>query len=212
MRRKIFFTSDWHLFHNNCLNFDNRPFQSVNHMHEVIIKRFNNTVPVHGVTYVLGDVGIIKDKDKMKEIISRLNGTLVLVRGNHDKGFNAMYELGFDVVIDKAQIRIGENILTMSHCPLVGVPRENTEGFKKHDGTENWHGEKWHNDNYSFPDFGQFHAHGHIHARGLKKNGRLVVDGRQWDVGVCGNNFTPVTLSQIESWMGKYNQENKGDK
>tara|TARA_R100000951_G_C2653160_1_gene185149 strand:- start:2555 stop:3103 length:549 start_codon:yes stop_codon:yes gene_type:complete len=180
-------------------------------MHEVIVKRFNNTVPTHGITYVLGDVGICKSKEKMQALIARLNGTLVLVRGNHDKGFNAMYELGFDVVIDKAQIRLGDTILTMSHCPLVGVHREDTTGMRKHDGTENWHGEKWHHNNYSYPDFGQFHVHGHCHARGLKENGRLVIDNRQWDVGVCGNKFTPVTLSQIESWIHRYKKEHSSD-
>jgi len=211
MKRKIFFTSDWHLFHNNCLTFDERPFKTIDHMHEVIIKRFNATVPTHGITYVLGDCGIIKNKEKMRNFISRLNGTLILIRGNHDRGFNAMYELGFDVVIDKAQLRVGEDILTMSHCPLVGVYREKTLGFKKHNGTENWHGEKWHHNNYSFPDFGQFHVHGHIHARGLKENNRLVIDKRQWDIGVVGNKYTPVTMSQIESWMSKTKEAEKNE-
>ena len=40
-----------------------------------------------------------KQLEKMAKIIAELNGTKVFVIGNHDKGRNAMYKMGFDVGI-----------------------------------------------------------------------------------------------------------------
>ena len=206
MRRKIYFTADWHVGHKKVMVFDERPFRDLDHMHEELVKNFNRYVPKHGVTYFLGDMGLCSN-ELLKSIITQLNGTKVLVRGNHDGGVYSMYNAGFDVVIEKAQLKVGKNILTLSHCPLHGVFRENTEGMRNSDGTENWHGENRHEHTHSFPDFGQFHVHGHCHTRGLKENGKLVVDDRQFDVGLMGNGYKPVSMSQIESWMEKHNKD-----
>jgi calcineurin-like phosphoesterase family protein len=185
--------------------FDNRPFKDLDALHEALIKNFNQHVPKHGITYFLGDMGLCSN-GLLKSVIERLNGTKVLVRGNHDGGINSMYNAGFDVVIEKAQISIGKNIVTMSHCPLTGVFREDTRGMRGSDGSENWHGENKHQDKYSFPDFGQFHLHGHIHSG--PANNKPKIDGRQFDVGAPANNYRPVTLAEIESWIAIYNQNN----
>lgn len=209
MRRKLYFTSDWHIGHENVLRYDQRPFKDLNEMHEALIKNFNHWVPTHGITYFLGDMGLCSN-GLLKSVIDRLNGTKVLVRGNHDGNFDSMYNAGFDVVIDKAQIMIGKNIVTMTHCPLIGVFREDISGMRgvEEGSTENWHKENQHKDKFSINDFGQFHLHGHIHARGEKANGKKIIDGRQMDVGICGNNYKPVTLSQIESWIASYKEDN----
>ena len=44
---------------------------------------------------------------------------------------------------------------------------------------------------------------GHIHSRKDKKISQKILD-RQYDVGVPANNYTPVSMSQIESWIAKY--------
>jgi calcineurin-like phosphoesterase family protein len=211
MRKKIYVTSDWHIGHANVLKFDQRPFKDLDEMHETLVKNFNHAVPKHGVTYFLGDMGLCSN-GLLKSVISRLNGTKVLVRGNHDGGVNSMYEAGFDVVIDKAQLKVSKYIITLSHCPLVGVFREDTTGMHGCDGTENWHKERNHQNRYSFPDFGQFHLHGHVHARGEKVNKKKIKDGRQWDVGVMGNNYKPVRWEEIESWVWTYAKEHGLDK
>lgn len=206
MRRKIYITSDWHVGHENVMRFDERPFASLEEMHETLVKNFNFCVPKHGITYFLGDMGLCSNQ-LLRSVITRLNGTKILVRGNHDGGMNSMYEAGFDVVLDKAQLRIGKHILTLSHCPLTGVFREDTTGMRGSDGTENWHGENKHKYKYSFPDFGQYHVHGHCHARGEKVNGKKIIDGRQMDVGVMGNEYKPVRMAEIESWIWKHCKE-----
>lgn len=207
MKKKLFFTADFHVGHENCLKFDNRPFSSLDEMHEALIKNFNYYVPKNGVTYFLGDMGLCSN-GLLKSVIDRLNGTKVLIRGNHDGKQDSMYNAGFDVVIDKAQITIGKDIITMSHCPLQGVPREDTTGMRGSDGTENWHGENRHKDKYSFPDFGQFHLHGHIHSRKGRKESKTI-DDRQMDVGVPAWNYRPVRLAEVQSWIARYKEENK---
>lgn len=201
MKRKLYWTSDWHVGHKNCLDFDQRPFKDLDEMHHALIKNFNFLVPKHGITYFLGDMGLCS-YGLLKEIVDQLNGTKVLIRGNHDGKMDSMYNAGFDVVLEKAQITLGPEIITMSHCPLYGVFREDTTGMARSDGTDKWHGEKKHRNKYSFPDFGQFHLSGHIHSRkGNNKSIRQL--GRQFDVGVPANNFKPVSISDIMSWISR---------
>jgi calcineurin-like phosphoesterase family protein len=200
----IFFTSDWHLFHENVIKYDERPFKDIHHMHQVLINNYNATVPVNGICYFLGDMGWFKGeraKEQMKEIISQLNGTRILILGNHDKGMTAMYECGFDVVLYTASLFIAGQIVTLSHCPLRGVFRESIEGMKGGREGDNWHGETKHKQ-FSVPDYGQFHLHGHIHSGPANK--KDIRTNRQWDVGVAGNNYRPVSMKNIESWISKF--------
>lgn len=199
MKRKLYFTSDWHVGHKNCLKFDKRPFDTVEDMHETLVKNFNKYVPRHGITYFLGDMGLTSN-ELLRSVVERLNGTKILVRGNHDGKMDSMYNAGFDVVIEKAQITIGQNIVTMSHCPLRGVFREDVTGMRNAQKTDMWHGEHKHKYKYSFEDFGQFHLHGHIHSR---KDRNKIVDGRQMDVGVPAWNYKPVPISEVVSWIDR---------
>lgn len=200
-----FFTSDWHIGHANSIVFDQRPFKDLDHMHRTLINNYNSTVPKNGKCFFLGDVGL-SNSETLKNVISELNGTKILILGNHDKGSNSMYNVGFDVVLNKATIYIAGQEVTMSHCPLKGVFRELTEGMRNSNSTENWHGESRH-DKFLVEDRGQFHLHGHIHSSPV--NGKLKIYGRQWDVGVPANNYRPVSKSAVESWIAKYMKESK---
>ena len=198
-RKGQFFTSDWHVGHANVLVFDNRPFKDLNHMHEVLVNNYNATVTQDDVCYFLGDMGL-GNSDALKNVISRLNGTKVLVLGNHDKGVNSMYNIGFDVVINSASLVVAGKQVTMSHCPLRGIQREDVSQMRGSKPFESWHGESRH-DNYSLPDWGQYHLHGHIHS--TPNNGKPRSTNRQWDVGVAANNYRPVAIKVIESWVSK---------
>lgn len=206
-RRAIFFTSDWHIGHKAVLKetFDNRPFKDIEHMHRVLINNFNSTVPEDGITYFLGDIGLCKS-DTVRNVITQLNGTKIVVLGNHDKGANAMMNLGFDVAVHGIRMVIAGHMVSMSHCPLRGVWRENTTNMKGTDGNENWHGERKHW-RFTFADEGQFHLHGHIHSSPHKDKSEKIL-GKQFDVGVVANKYRPVSISEIESWIAKYGKSN----
>ena len=81
---EIFVTADLHLFHNNIIKYENRPFRGVEEMNDEIVKRWNNTVSKHDKVFVLGDVSF-GGKEETKEIIERLNGHKTLIMGNHDR-------------------------------------------------------------------------------------------------------------------------------
>lgn len=202
---KINFTSDWHLYHDKSIIYDERPFSNVAHMHEVLVKNYNDTVGPEDICYFLGDIGF---KNEFGKVIQRLNGKKILIKGNHDGSNQSFYDAGFELILNSAMITHGRSLITMSHCPLRGVPREapiNRDGTpmtRFHPG-DNWHGESRHQA-YSLPDFGQFHLHGHTH----KRKGEAVVTDRQWDVGVVGNNYRPVTWGQVEGWIAKQGKQN----
>lgn len=196
--KKIYFTSDLHLFHANSIVFDQRPFRDLNHMHESLVRNYNATVPENGICYFLGDIGF-GNNESIKEIISQLNGTKVCVLGNHDKNVYAMYSAGFDVVLHGAVIYIANQRVTMSHCPLLGLFREDVTGMRGAEERDNWHGERKHGAKHSFTNEGQFHLSGHIHSG--SSNNKQKILGRQYDVGVCANNYKPVSYSKIESWI-----------
>lgn len=202
--RNTFFTADWHIGHKNILKFDNRPFKDINHMREGLIRRYNSIVEIQDVVYFLGDMGFAGDD--LRHTIDRLNGTKILVLGNHDKKNQAMLCSGFDAVVNSASMVIAGEMVTMTHCPLRGVKREDTTTMLGCDGTENWHREDKHVD-FSIEDRGQFHLHGHTHAPNGGKS--TVKQGRQWDIGVAGNKYIPVSISQIESWIVKVKKEEK---
>lgn len=195
MKTHIYFTSDWHLGSANVMRFDNRPFVDIEEMDAGLIKNYNSVVPPHGVCYFLGDMGELKN---LKKVVPFLNGYKILILGNHDKGSDRYKLAGFDLILTGAKISVSGQEVTLSHCPLRGVFREDTSTMKSAVKKENWHGEgKF--EKYSFPDFGQFHLHGHIHSPNKGRSTRIL--GRQFDVGLPANNYKPVSHSEITSWI-----------
>lgn len=204
-RKPIFFTSDWHIGHANSIVFDERPFKDLEHMHEVLINNYNAIVPENGICYHLGDVGMASVA-VLSEVLDRLNGTKVLVLGNHDGNVNRMFRLGFDVVLYGATMYIAGEEVTLTHCPLRGIFREDVTGMRGASEGDLWHGE--HKQlRFSTTNRGQFHLHGHTHIR---KSGDVKLD-KQWDIGVVGNDYRPVSIGKVESWIAKYKQKEKDD-
>ncbi len=88
MSKEIFFSSDHHLGHAKLLTFINsdgsylRPeFSNVDEMNEAIVERHNSVVGVNSKIYMLGDVAM---GETGLELLSRMNGEKVLIKGNHD--------------------------------------------------------------------------------------------------------------------------------
>ena len=200
--KKVFFTSDWHIGHENSIKFDKRPFSDLSHMHRVLINNYNASVKENDICYFLGDIGV-SNTFNTTEVISKLNGTKILILGNHDKGYNAMLNAGFDLVMNGATLIIANEIVTLTHCPLPGITRENTEGMRGAQLGEHWHGEKRHKE-FMTVNNGQYHLHGHIHSPNGGKSTKTL--DKQYDVGVVANNYRPVSISQIESWISLHKQ------
>jgi len=195
----IYLTSDLHIGHEASIEFDQRPFRNLHHMHDVLVNNFNSTVRTCDTTFFLGDVGF--GGDITKEILLSLNGQKILIRGNHDKkGSEFWYKCGFASVMNFGAITVAGELVTMSHCPLPGVFREDVTGMKGAVEGENWHGERKHVGRFTVPNFGQFHCHGHIHSGPHREDKRTILD-RQMDVGVVANKYRPVGIDRINQFI-----------
>jgi len=108
--------ADTHFNHENIIKYCNRPFKNANHMNEYIMQKWNETVKEDDLVYHLGDVGF-GTNEQLKNLIGRLNGTKILLIGNHDfkRGINSWKELGFEEIYKK-KIELGKYILT--HEPI----------------------------------------------------------------------------------------------
>jgi len=115
---KTFLTSDTHYGHKNILTFLRgdgkllREFSSVEEMDETLVSNWNKVVSKDDKVYHLGDVCFTATK--LHEIMPRLNGTKVLIKGNHDNLKMSAYMQYFkDVrayhVLDK---------MLLSHIPV----------------------------------------------------------------------------------------------
>ena len=80
-----FFTADQHFCHENIITkFVFRPFQDVEHMNSELIRRFNSRVKPGDTVYHLGDFKMTNNGPNTHELLGKLNGRHVLIKGNHD--------------------------------------------------------------------------------------------------------------------------------
>lgn len=113
----IYFISDTHFNHSNIIEYCNRPFNDIKEMNDTLINNWNSIVKKDDIVYHLEDFALA-DEEKLKELYSKLNGTIILIRGNHD-GKSAKYyeEIGFKGLTN-APIKLDEYKLILSHTPV----------------------------------------------------------------------------------------------
>ena len=174
----IWFTSDLHFNHQNILKYEpvSRPFETVEEMNEVLIKNWNDRVHSEDTVYVLGDLSM-GPYDKIAPLIKRLNGKIILVRGNHDtpKRIEIYKSLGIEVQ-DIAYIRYKGRFFILCHFPIASeefmqmVVQDNSEVVN---------------------------LYGHIHSNAPKGFNRGT-----YHIGVDTNDLAPISIHQIwsECW------------
>lgn len=78
---RVFFTSDLHFGHKNlCLGLRG---MSAEESDQLIINNWNKVVTKRDLVYVLGDI-TMENQNDIPKYISKLNGRIVLIGGNHD--------------------------------------------------------------------------------------------------------------------------------
>ena len=97
-----YFIADTHFYHYNIIRYCDRPFNTVEEMNEKMIESWNSVVTDNDIVYFLGDFGF-GDKEKLSNICAQLNGTKILLRGNHDyrRGKQSWREIGFKEIFSK---------------------------------------------------------------------------------------------------------------
>lgn len=153
--KNTFFTSDIHFGHKNIIRFCpfTRPYESIEDMTERIIEHWNYTVSHNDTVYILGDVSFFNPTISA-DIMDCLNGTKILVKGNHDlKNLkNNLFYRCFNEVHDYLEVKIRDHYFMMFHYPI-------------------WEWNKMHH--------GAIHLHGHVHGKPMGIPGKILDVG--WD-------------------------------
>jgi calcineurin-like phosphoesterase family protein len=186
--QKIYFTSDLHLGHKNVIKFDNRPFSSIEEMHDKLIENWNNKVPKDGIVFFLGDLFYKTNYKKAKEIVDKLNGDIYIIMGNHDR-YKELVKLnrfkgifgdndcigGLDISVKDDDVKNGWQNIVLFHYAILS----------------------WNKVHY-----GSWHLHGHSH-QSLFKNPDMkwYYDKKVIDVGCNGWNYTPISYEEIKEIM-----------
>lgn len=182
---KLFFTSDLHLFHENIIEYCNRPFSSIDEMNRKLIHNWNDIVGVDDDIIVDGDFMFTSNLKKIEETINILNGRIWLVLGNHDYKSNferkSVSELFEGRVYDAMDIKVHDDELDDDYMKI----------HISHYPCEFW-------------TRGAIHLYGHIHS-GPNSTGDEICQYKpmRYDVGVDNNNYKPISYHEIKTTITK---------
>ncbi len=188
--QKLFFTSDLHIGHRNVLRFCHRPFENEKAMAEEFIKRWNSVVSEDDIVFDLGDMFWFDGRHEVKKFITKLNGTIYKLPGNHDMDITQLFEL-----CPEGKVNICNDIVTLF---VSGICKEKMQ--------KNYEMVLCHYPLATFPHFENNRAiqlFGHIHSGPLTENmvdipGQdLILTKKQYDVGVDNNDYTPIEIRDI---------------
>lgn len=147
--KTVWFTSDYHLYHENVIKFDGRPFTSIEEMHRIIRENHNSVVGQDDIVIYLGDLAFINNPRLVLKFLESLNGTFVLVRGNHDKLLqDHAFKSSTLLIGDLLEVTLGpEDHFVCCHYPMV----------------------VWNRSHH-----GSFHVFGHVHGHLPEQPGRSM--------------------------------------
>lgn len=110
----VFFTADTHFSHDAIRRYSNRPFASVEEMDEILIERWNGVVRPGDRVYHLGDFSFGR-RAATERIRARLQGRIILLRGNHDRRIDIRL---FDGVHDLYTFKRDDVRIVLCHYAL----------------------------------------------------------------------------------------------
>ena len=123
-----YYIADMHLFcksqtQEGRLNFDNRPFQNTEEMHQHFLEEWNKQITNGDTIYILGDMSLRGRNDELISLVAQLKGKKILIKGNHDDLSDYRYKQLFHEICDYKEITdcIGGTAykLVLSHYPIL---------------------------------------------------------------------------------------------
>lgn len=150
-------------------------------MNKIMTERWNSLVKPEDTVFHLGDL-CFHNKIDPKDLVKKLKGRIVLVKGNHDR------KRTLDAVDEwhkNLPIVLGEFKCIMNHRPI--YPPGTPDPFHDHDKTIN-------SDDYNFI------LCGHVHEKWL-------FAGKSINVGVDQHNFYPLSGEQVYDLLKKRKKE-----
>ena len=169
------FTSDWHLGHDNVVKFSNRPFNDINEMNEKIILNTLSVLRPGDELYFLGDLAWRRyDLNTFFDKWPK-NVNFHWIIGNHDRSWEPFKKRCAS--IDNAKkIHIGENTVILNHYPMF----------------------TWDKSHYnSWLLFGHHHRNSH----GTEIVQEFMLKGKMLNVNLEFNNYMPYPEEEITKIM-----------
>lgn len=173
----IYFISDTHFGHGGSLKWPNgnaRDFPDIQTMNQTIVDNWNSVVKEEDTVYHLGDFSYKTSVSTIKHILDSLNGTIILIKGNHDgQTLKANQQVHrFESIHDRLELEynLGDKAyhFILDHYPM----------------------ESWKN-----KEKGYIHLHGHVHGR---KSEHIITDmSYRIDVSCEAINYTPISINDI---------------
>jgi calcineurin-like phosphoesterase family protein len=174
----VFFTADLHLGHARVLEYSHRPFRTVEEMDEALVANWNAVVQPNDTVYLLGDVSFHRP-EKTLSLLSRLQGSIGLVLGNHDKKLKPEALRRFTFVKDLYTVKVEDP-------EVVG----RSSGIQRivlcHYALRVWQASH----------YGAWSLYGHSH-------GSLSDDphAKAFDVGVDSHDYRPISYARVKEIM-----------
>lgn len=142
-KTNVFFTADLHLYHDNILWMNNRPFKNCDDMWEYIKAEWNSKVSKDDYVFILGDVLWGSQASRLKAMSKSLNGNICIVMGNHDKektadgvsgsNFDCFYSYSrSDYIRCKRASTDTDVLIFMSHYPAITWPQKGRGSIMLH--------------------------------------------------------------------------------
>ncbi len=181
---KHFFSSDYHINHENIITYCKRPFKDRNHMNEEIIKRHNSRVRPQDHFHFIGDFAL-GEKAAIPEYLGRLNGIKHMYYGNHDDPRYHPISTSFQKETDQAKgwtswqeegyLNIDGKVVWVAHIPLQKEGATDKRGYYRTKAKLPY----------------DIVLCGHVHDKWVLNEVGCI------NVGVDNFNFYPQTLAEI---------------
>ncbi|MFH1257325.1 MAG: 2'-5' RNA ligase family protein [Candidatus Micrarchaeota archaeon] len=104
--RKVYFISDTHFDHANIIRYCNRPFHTADEMNASLVENWNKAVGKNDAIYFLGDMAFGAGSRPASYWLSKLNGKIIFIEGNHEEtGKINTYPPVCDLILDYKENR-----------------------------------------------------------------------------------------------------------
>lgn len=134
------FTADCHFSHFNIIRYCNRPFKTLDEMHSVLIRNWNERVKHDDIVFHIGDFGFTRSKEapdapmRHKDVQDMLNGHIIYFKGSHDNNnkiktciLNMVIQLGgyeINLVHDPKYAKVNYAINLVAHVHTAYLTKE----------------------------------------------------------------------------------------
>lgn len=118
---RYFFTADTHFGHGNIIEYCSRPFKDAFDMNEKLVANWNMRVKPEDAVFIVGDFCFRADKTVVERVgagkekasfwLDRLNGTKILIKGNHDNNNSAKS------IINCVHLEFAGKLINVCHNP-----------------------------------------------------------------------------------------------